>query len=129
MRKIYKRKILQVISEGCKFLVFGILHFQPIFSAFQRIEEVNMQELFRYDATVFGVERHVFLSKWLRMTGSHARVAIDNKGSIVGYTVARPTFIKDSYKIGPLFADSEVIAEKLLKAVFEELLRQQLLLL
>jgi len=95
----------------------------------KRIEEVNMQELFMYDATVFGVERHVFLSKWLRMTGSHARVAIDNKGSIVGYTVARPTFIKDSYKIGPLFADSEVIAEKLLKAVFEELLRQQLLLL
>jgi len=89
------------------------------------IEEVNMQELFMYDATVFGVERHVFLSKWLRMTGSHARVAIDSKGSIVGYTVARPTFIKDSYKIGPLFADSEIITEKLLKAVFEELLRQQ----
>jgi len=91
----------------------------------KRIEEVNMQELFMYDATVFGVERHAFLSKWLRITGSHARVAIDSKGSIVGYTVARPTFIEDSYKIGPLFADSEVIAEKLLKAVFEELLRQQ----
>ena len=58
------------------------------------------------------------------MAGSHARVAIDSEGSIVGYTVARPTFIKGSYKIGPLFADSEAVAEKLLKAVFEELLRQ-----
>ena len=37
----------------------------------------------------------------------------------------RPTFIKESYKIGPLFADSEAIAQKLLKAVFEELFRQQ----
>ena len=37
----------------------------------------------------------------------------------------RPTFIKESYKIGPLFADSEAIAQKLLRAVFEELLRQQ----
>ena len=63
------------------------------------------------------------MSKWLRITGSHARVAIDSEGSIVGYTVARPTFITGSYKIGPLFADSEAIAEKLLKAVFEELLR------
>ena len=90
----------------------------------KRIEEVNKQALFKYDTTVFGFERHAFLSKWLRMTGSHARVAIDSKGSIVGYTVARPTFIKGSYKIGPLFADSEAIAEKLLKAVFEELLRQ-----
>ena len=84
-----------------------------------------MQALFKYDATVFGVERHVFLSKWLRMIGSHARVAIDSEGSIVGYTVARPTFIKDNYKIGPLFADSEAIAQDLLKAVFEELHRQK----
>jgi len=89
------------------------------------VEEVNLQALFMYDTTVFGFERHAFLSKWLRMTGSHARVAIDSEGSIVGYTVARPTFIKESYKIGPLFADSEEIAEKLLKAVFEELLRQE----
>ena len=91
----------------------------------ERIEGVNIQALFMYDTKVFGFERHVFLCKWLRMTGSHARVAIDSEGSIVGYTVARPTFIKESYKIGPLFADSELIAEKLLKGVFEELLRQE----
>ena len=91
----------------------------------KQIEEVNMQALFGYDATVFGFERHAFLSKWLSMAGSYARVAIDSEGSIVGYTVARPTFIKDSYKIGPLFADSEAIAENLLKAVFEELQRQK----
>ena len=42
----------------------------------------------------------------------------------MGYIVARPMFVKeDGYKIGPLFADSEAIAEKLLKAVFKELLR------
>ena len=91
----------------------------------KRIEEVNMQELLTYDTKVFGFERHAFLSKWLQLTGSHARVAIDSEGFIVGYTVARPMFIKESYKIGPLFADSEAIAEKLLKAVFEELFRQQ----
>ena len=89
----------------------------------KRIEEVNLNALFMYDTTVFGFERHAFLFKWLRMEGSHTRVAINSEGSIVGYTVARPTFIKESHKIGPLFADSEVIAEMLLKAVFEELLR------
>ena len=45
------------------------------------IEEVNMQALFLYDTTVFGFERHAFLSKWLRVTGSHARVAIDSEGT------------------------------------------------
>ena len=101
----------------------GTLERSPV--KIKRIEEVNMQALFMYDTTVFGFERHAFLSKWLRMASSHARVAIDSEGSIVGYTVARPTFIKESYKIGPLFADSDAIAEKLLKAVFEELLREE----
>ena len=116
------------------FFVFNILTTIACFSEksakrspvkIERIEGVNIQALFMYDTKVFGFERHGFLFKWLRMTGSHARVAIDSEGSIVGYTVARPTFIKESYKIGPLFADSELIAEKLLKAVFEELLRQE----
>ena len=89
------------------------------------IEEVNMQALFMYDTTVFGFKRHVFFSKWFRVTSSHARVAIDSDGSTVGYTLTRQTFIKESYKIGPLLADSEVIAERLLRAVFDELLRQQ----
>jgi len=78
-----------------------------------------MQELFMYDATVFGFERQAF------MTGSHVRVTIDSEGSIVGYTVTRPTFFKESNKIGPLFADSETVAETSLKAEFEELPRQQ----
>ena len=89
------------------------------------IEEVNLESLFMYDTTVFGFERHAFLSKWIRVTDSYARVAIDSQGSIVGYTVARPTFIKASYKIGPLYADSDAIAEKLMKAVFEELFRHE----
>lgn len=60
------------------------------------------------------------------MTGHHARVAINSEGSIVGYKVARPTFDKeDGYRIGPLFADSEPIAKKLLKAVFAELFQEE----
>lgn len=90
------------------------------------IEEVDLQALFKYDAAVFGAERHAFLTKWFRIPGKHGRVAINSEGSIVGYTVARPSFVKkEGYKIGPLFADSEPIAEKLLKAVFEELLQEE----
>ena len=91
----------------------------------KNISEVNLKAFFTYDTDVFGFERHAFLSKWLRVTGSFTRVAINSEGSIVGYTVARPTFVQgEGYKIGPLFADSEPIAGKLLKAVFEELLQQ-----
>ena len=89
------------------------------------IEEVDLQALFKYDAEVFGVERHAFLTKWFRIPGKHGRVAINSEGSIVGYIVARPLLVKEGYKIGPLFADSEPIAEKLLKAVLEELLQEE----
>ena len=89
------------------------------------LEEVNLEALFKYDTTVFGFEGRAFLTRWLGVSGSHARVAINSEGSIVGYTVVQPTFVKEEgYNIGPLFADSEPVAEKLLKALFEELLRQ-----
>ncbi|KAJ7321484.1 hypothetical protein OS493_034838 [Desmophyllum pertusum] len=89
------------------------------------IDQVDQKALFVYDSSVFGFERRPLLSKWLRVYGRHAYVAT-KEGAIVGYVVARPTFVKeDGYKIGPLFADSESIAEMLLKALFEELLQQE----
>ena len=128
-----KRRGFRSLFYGAHFafhLPTAIIHFSETSERspvqIKGIEEVNQEALFEYDSTVFGFERHSFLSKWLRVIGSHARVAINSEGSIVGYTVARPTIVKEEgYKIGPLFANSQSIAERLLKAVFEELLRQE----
>lgn len=90
------------------------------------LEEVDWKTLLAYDSQVFGFPRHAFLSKWLCAQGSHTLVAVSNEGSVVGYVVVRPTFIKqDGFKIGPLFADSEPIAEMLLKTVFKSVFFQQ----
>lgn len=90
------------------------------------LEEVDWKTLLAYDSQVFGFPRHAFLSKWLCAQGSHTRVAVSNEGSVVSYVVVRPTFIKqDGFKIGPLFADSEPIAEMLLKTVFNSVFFQQ----
>lgn len=74
-----------------------------------------------YDIMVFGFEWYVFLFKWFCMVSSYVCVVIDSEGFIVGYMVVWLMFIKESYKIGLLFVDLEVIVEKLLKVVFEEL--------
>ena len=129
---LYKRKGFRSLFDGAHFVLHpptAICYFSETSERspvkINRIGEVNLEALFSYDSEVFDFERHAFLSKWFGVTGSHARVAINSEGHIMGYTVARPTFVKEEgYKIGPLFADSEPIAEKLLKAVFEELLRQ-----
>ena len=125
LEKLYKRKGFRRHFYGARFdfhLPTAMTRFSEISEKcsveIKCIEEVNLEALFMYDTAVFGFERHAFLSKWLRSTGSHAWVAIDSDGSIVGYTVARPTFVKEEgYKIGPLFVDSEAVAEKLLKTV------------
>ena len=89
------------------------------------VDQVDEKALLAYDSSVFGFSRHAFLMKWVRARSSHAHVAIDEEGSIVGYVVARAAFLKEhGCKIGPLFADSDFIAEKLLKSLFEELLQQ-----
>ena len=88
------------------------------------MDEVNENALFEYDSVVFGYPRHAFLNIWFRK-GSYVKIAMNDESSIVGYIVARTTIIKDhGYNIGPLFADSESIAEELLKSVFKELLQQ-----
>ena len=90
------------------------------------LEEVDWKTLLAYDSQVFGFPRHAFLSKWLCAQGSHTLVTVSNEGSVVGYVVVRPTFIKqDGFKIGPLFADWEPIAEMLLKTVFKSVFFQQ----
>ncbi|XP_015766746.1 PREDICTED: uncharacterized protein LOC107345539 isoform X1 [Acropora digitifera] len=92
----------------------------------QCFDKVNQEALFAYDSHVFGFPRHAFLNKWLYVSGSHSLVATDGDGAVVGYVTARPTYVKeDGYRIGPLFADSSSIAEKLLKALFEILLHQE----
>ena len=89
------------------------------------IEEVELENLFLYDRHMFGFDS-AFLSRLLRAAGTLGYVAVNREGSIVGYISARPTFLKeDGYRIGPLFADSKAIAEKLLKALFEKLLHQE----
>ena len=90
-------------SKGCRSLFYGArfdIHLPTALTRFsetsarspvniKHIEDVNLQELFKYDTKVFGFKCHAFLSKWLGVTGSHVRVAINGEGSIVGYTVAR----------------------------------------
>ena len=90
------------------------------------IEDVELENIFRYDTHVFGFERSAFLSRLLRAEGTLGYVAVNNDGLTVGYISARPTFLQEEgYLIEPLFADSKAIAERLLKALFEKLSHEE----
>ena len=85
------------------------------------INNINMQDLYKYDTDVFGYNRNKFLEKWLNTVGAHARVAVDKQGSILGYVAVRTAFFQDEgYKLGPLFCKDIDIGKALVKGVFED---------
>lgn len=72
--------------------------------------EVSFAELLHYDSELFPVTRPAFLKCWLDMPDSHSLAAIVD-GKFSGYCVIRKCL--KGYKVGPLFADSKDLAEKL----------------
>ena len=70
-----------------------------------------MAAVVRYDAGIFPADRSSFLETWLRMPGARGLAAVRD-GTVTGYAIARPC--RTGFKIGPLFADDEATAERLL---------------
>jgi GNAT superfamily N-acetyltransferase len=74
------------------------------------LSEVPMEDLLAYDDQYFPVKRHVFTKSWIRQPGGIAIGAV-NDGKLEGYGVLRQCH--QGYKIGPLFADDEDVADSL----------------
>lgn len=76
------------------------------------VDHVPAAALIAYDGSVFGTDRATFVERWLTLP-RHAAVAWrDTDGTVRGYGVVRPC--RSGWKVGPLFADSDAIADALL---------------
>ena len=78
------------------------------------VANVSTEAVAGYDAGIFPTGRSSFLAAWLRMPGAKSLASIRD-GELAGYGVARPCHT--GYKIGPLFADDEATAERLLSGL------------
>jgi len=78
------------------------------------LSEVPMEDLLAYDDQYFPVPRHVFTNSWISQPGAIAIGAV-NDGKLEGYAVLRQCH--QGYKIGPLFADDEDVADSLFCAL------------
>lgn len=86
-------------------------------------QQSDFSDIFKYDTNCFGVKRKTFLSGWLNIPNSKTFKYIEN-GVIKGYTVIRKADV--GYKIGPLFANAEHIAEELYKACLNSAVGEQI---
>lgn len=74
------------------------------------LDQVPTAQLVAYDARHFHAPRPAFLEAWIGAKGSKG-LAVVKAGVLKGYGVIRPC--RKGYKIGPLFADEPIDAERL----------------
>ncbi|PAV12533.1 GCN5 family acetyltransferase [Methanosarcina spelaei] len=79
-----------------------------------KISDVPFESLLEYDREMFPAPRPVFLEKWIKQPDSYAFAAVE-AGKLKGYGVIRKC--QNGYKIGPLFADDPITAEKIFLAL------------
>lgn len=72
----------------------------------------------RFDRAFFPVPRSEFLRRWIEQPGAHAQALVED-GNIVAVGVARPCH--SGFKIGPAFANSPALAERLLASLMGEI--------
>ncbi len=74
------------------------------------LEAVSFDAIAEYDSKVFGVNRELFLKKWLHMNNALTLAVVDGQ-ELLGYGVIRKCL--KGCKVGPLFANNAEIAEEL----------------
>jgi len=77
------------------------------------LTNVSFDKVIAYDRQLFPAERSQFLHPWI-LPRNHTAFGVV-KGNLVGYGVIRES--RTGFRIGPLFADDEQIAEQLLLAL------------
>ncbi|WP_454780990.1 GNAT family N-acetyltransferase [Legionella sp. WA2022007384] len=80
------------------------------------LNTVPFEQLIQYDNHYFPAPRPKFLSEWIKQNTALALGFVQEK-QLKGYGVIRKCF--EGYKIGPLFANTPAIAEKLFEQLVE----------
>lgn len=80
------------------------------------LNRVAFDELVAFDSRFFPTSRSRFLNAWSRMPDSHGLASVRND-RLAGYGVIRRC--QQGFKIGPLFANNELIADEILLGLSE----------
>jgi len=78
------------------------------------LSSIDFKVLLAYDSLFFPEPRPLFLRQWISRPGSIA-LGILHHQTLTGYGMIRPC--RRGYKIGPLFADNQTVADDLLTAL------------
>lgn len=105
----YAKVGLKLAHYNTRYQGFGI-GVKKIEPNLVNLKSYDFEKVTQYDASVFGFKRRAFLKCWIHQPESFTYGYI--KGNkILGYGVLRKCY--EGFKIGPLFADNSIVANKL----------------
>jgi Acetyltransferase (GNAT) domain/Acetyltransferase (GNAT) family len=113
----YARSGFRLAHRNIRYAGSVVLHGPASESRIRRIDETLVDAVVAYDRMFFPVSRASFLSAWLDRQQRTA-VAFLEEGHVRGYGVIRAC--RTGFKIGPLFADTEEIADELFRSLAVE---------
>ena len=82
------------------------------------LRSFSIEKLVKYDTKIFSVNRSKFILEWINQSQSKA-LGFLSGNDLKGYGVIRPCGI--GFKIGPLFAGNEQIAQELFQGLIQNL--------
>ncbi|MGD8778382.1 MAG: GNAT family N-acetyltransferase [Ignavibacteria bacterium] len=135
----YQRRntLLERLNEGASIGMDGVVAMQPFYNkggfeiAFrdERYEKIgtefnidknispinddDFKSIIEYDKQCFGFARPQFMKPWLNLPGNKTFKYVED-GQLKGFAIVRKA--NKGYKVCPLFADNEIVAEELYKA-------------
>lgn len=147
----YQRRntLLKRIKEGASIGMDGVVTMQPFyekggfkiafrderyekigteFTVDKNISPINKDDfdsILEYDKQCFGFSRPQFLKPWIELPGNKTFKYFES-GKLKGFVIIRKT--AKGYKVCPLFADNEIIAEELYKASLNSVVGEYLYL-
>lgn len=83
-----------------------------------KANEADFEKLCEYDKEHFGASRNNFIGKWINLNESFSFCYVENQ-NIKGFGACRKT--QNGFKIGPLFAENENIAEAIFLNLVSEI--------
>ncbi len=121
MQPFYQRGGFKIIGRDIRYEKLGIP--LPIDPNIHPIVEEDIPSVLAYDKKCFGFSRPQFLIPWLNLPHNKTFKYVENN-QIKGFAIVRKVI--SGYKICPLFANNETIAEALYKACLNSVIGEPL---
>jgi hypothetical protein len=121
MQAFYKKGGFEIAFKDERYEKIGINF--SLDSNISAIKEEDYLEINHYDKLCFGFSRPQFLNPWIKLPGNKTFKYLDGN-KVRGFAIVRKA--STGFKVGPLFADNNRIAEELYKACLNSVIGEPL---